>query len=71
MVSGAGFLDASGNKSNPMVPWEVEIDGFPYLGIEEGTEDIQTVQDHAFLGGEGQDQVDGLGVDCRGVGVAD
>ncbi len=49
----------------------MKIHCFPNLGIEEGAEDVETIQDHLLSGGEGQDQIDGLGVDCGCVGVAD
>ena len=50
---------------------ELKIDRFANLRVEEGAEDVEAIQDHAFLGSEGQNQVDGLGVDGGGVGVPD
>lgn len=46
---------------------ELKVDGSPHLDVEEDTEDVQTVQDNALFGG--QDQIYGLGVDCRSVGA--
>ena len=38
--------------------WRVDVRG------DEGAEDIEAVEDHALLRGEGKHEVDGFGVDC-------
>ena len=39
----------------PEVLGELKVDRFAYLCVEEGAEDVEAMQDHAFLGGEGKD----------------
>ncbi len=35
--------------------WELEVDCLPDLCVQEGSKDVEAVQDHSLLGSEGQD----------------
>ena len=50
--------------------WELNVDGLSDVCVEEGACHIQTVKDHTLLGRKCQHEVDGLRVDCGGIGVS-